>query len=432
MGSLFVKIYAAIIALFVIVSYVISFIIYEIAILPDRQFVEESDYIYQKISKRFHNIEEDTWTQRVEGYNDVQFHYYISLIPYDGTINPSKYNLNSDIYTRIINTQEEFFLVYDLNSTTWMLKIEVSMHYTQHGGFLIWLEQNYLIITFFLTLSVILVFLIGKITRPISHLIDVVSKFGSDDLSVRAKTNFPKPLDTLANHFNLMAKNLDSTISEQRIMIGAIPHELRTPIARVRFALDLTRKEHSRDKILLRIEKIDEYVDEMEYIVEETLEFIKLQNLSIVVKEKINVYECIDEINNQLEYDTIKIQLIININTPLTLYANRALFKLATKNIIVNALRHTQRTVEINVEKIKEDLHINIIDDGQGIDDKNKELIFSPFSTLDTSRNKLTSGIGLGLAMVRSILNKHNGYIEVKDNNPNGSIFTMYWPIRKH
>jgi two-component system sensor histidine kinase RstB len=140
-----------------------------------------------------------------------------------------------------------------------------------------------------LPLAFALFILIRKLTKPIHHLTTVADRLGQGDLSARADSNLSPPMDTLAKGFNSMAEQLDETLKEQQILIGAIPHELRSPLARVRFALDVTRNHNSVDALRKDIENIDGYVDEMQNTVDEILELNRLQNQHGVVSSEFDI-----------------------------------------------------------------------------------------------------------------------------------------------
>ncbi len=131
-----------------------------------------------------------------------------------------------------------------------------------------------------LPLAFALFLLVRKFTKPILHLTTVAEKLGQGDLTTRADNHLLPPMNTLASGFNTMADQLNETLQEQQILIGSIPHELRSPLGRIRFALDMTRKHTSVDALREDIERIDGYADEMEDTVNEILELNRLQNQS--------------------------------------------------------------------------------------------------------------------------------------------------------
>jgi len=429
MGSFFFKIYIATTAILVAMFMLFSYFFYEIMVDIDTVLISESDSIYKTVSNRFSQIKEKDWDDEIAHINDVQFNYQLSLIKVNDIHAPNSQLRPLNVKNRVIEYDDEFYFVYLLDNSKQILKIEPVFEEDEFAEVLWWLEEYYPLIVVFVIFAIALLLLVKKLTYPIKHIASIAQKFGDGQFELRANTNFMKPFDSLAMNFNHMAENLDNMLSEQRIMLGAIPHELRSPLARIRFALDLSKTDSSSTKLRARIEQIDAYVDDMHQLIDNTLEFFKLQNKATINKKPLNVIRILDEILNVLEIDINKIKVEINAEKNLILNANPSLFKLVLKNVIENAIRYTDTQIDIKISKINQYVIIKVSDDGKGMNKAEMEKIFSPFSTLDQSRNKSLSGTGLGLAMVKLIMSKHSGDVQVSESSAKGAQFTLYWPL---
>jgi signal transduction histidine kinase len=106
------------------------------------------------------------------------------------------------------------------------------------------------------------------------------------------------------------------------------------------------------------------------------------------------------------------------------------LMELALNNLLANALRHSRRSVRLELAREKALYRLIVEDDGEGIPDAQRQLVFRAFTRLDTSRNRETGGFGLGLAIVARIAALHNGRVSA-DSSPllHGARMTLEWPV---
>ena len=104
-------------------------------------------------------------------------------------------------------------------------------------------------------------------------------------------------------------------------------------------------------------------------------------------------------------------------------------FRRAIGNLLNNAIRHAKSHVQIRVERHEDRLAIDVVDDGLGIEAKDRERVFEPFVRLDTQVNNNGNGVGLGLAIVQRIMKLHDGSVEIHAETSGGCTFRTTWPI---
>ena len=156
-----------------------------------------------------------------------------------------------------------------------------------------WLEFFIPVCALFLVMGLGILYLARSLIKPLQHLDDVATKLGNGDFDARTVAKKSKPITTLASNFNHMADYVKELIKEQQIIIGAIPHELRTPLAKARFALDMTRNKESLQDIRTQIEYIDDAVDELDRVVDSTLQVNRLHNSGTTTKHRCNLNDII-------------------------------------------------------------------------------------------------------------------------------------------
>ena len=290
-----------------------------------------------------------------------------------------------------------------------------------------WAERYIPIISVFLALGIGIAHLARRISRPVLELTDVAKRFGGGDLSVRARIAAPAPINELAHEFNRMANQLDQIIQDQQVMIGAIPHELRLPLSRMRFALDLARDTKDVAERERHLGRLDRYVNELAHAVEDIIFLTRTSRAESISLESFDLIAALREIQSNYSAGSKKLQFGVP-SGRLIVTANPALIKRALGNLISNALRHAHS--EVVVHTLTEDHHvvIRVEDDGSGIPFEKRSELFTPFMRLDDSRDRRTGGVGLGLAIVALIMRKHNGHVEVLESTLGGACFELRWP----
>jgi len=106
---------------------------------------------------------------------------------------------------------------------------------------------------------------------------------------------------------------------------------------------------------------------------------------------------------------------------------NSSLLKHAVQNLLNNAIHYANSEISIKVWQENKQTIIQVDDDGKGIAEEKLDEIFMPFATTDSSRNRSTGGIGLGLALVKIIMKKHGGNVLASKNPQGGARFKLYW-----
>lgn len=427
MNTLFLRIYLSALA-FLLITFFVVFYVANNVVFKDL-LGDSSQKIYQTISASLANKDKSDWQNEIKTYNALISDYTISLVTSNDLSDAEKQELSKENGNRVISDnilgRADLYALYTLPNSEWVLKIDED---DDSGDDLAdTTDTIILFVLLMLPLAFALYFLVRKLTKPIQHLTTVAKKLEQGDLSARADNNLLPPMNTLAMGFNSMADHLDETLQEQQILVGAIPHELRSPLGRIRFALDMSRNHATVGALRKDIENIDGYADEMENTVDEILELNRLQNQSEIITAQFDLCKLVESVAEQYNDEQSKIKLEIECDSSLSTTGNAALIKRALSNVINNAQRYANTTISIKVYQNNGKTTICVDDDGMGIADDKISQVFAPFSTVDDSRNRKKGGIGLGLAIVKLIMKKHQGEVIASRSVLGGAHFELFW-----
>ncbi len=432
MNTLFLRIYLGALAFLFATFFIVLFIansIFFSSFLGD-----DAQKFYNIISLSLADKDQSKWHSEISTFNKLVPEYAFSLLTVDDLKKEEVQRLeqanNKPFVSKNTFGEADLYALTTLPNSPWILKINDNNDSGDTAADRI--DDIILILLLILPLSFALYFLVRKLTKPIQHLTKVAKKLGQGDLKVRADSNLVPPMNTLADGFNKMAEQLDETLHEQQILIGAIPHELRSPLGRIRFALDMTRSHTTVEALHKDIEKLDGYVDEMQSVVDEILELNRLQNQDKVEVSKFKLCHSVETLLEQYKQDTSSIKYIIDCDASQIVLGNASLINRAVSNLLSNAHRYAKNTIKVTFKQSENKTILRVEDDGEGIAEALWSEVFTPFSTLNESRNRKESGIGLGLAIVKLIMKKHQGDVTVAKSDLGGARFELCWKKLSH
>ncbi len=281
------------------------------------------------------------------------------------------------------------------------------------GVFLLALTLNYVAIRFIL--------------KPLQWLSDGVSLVHAGQLNVQIRTGNDDELGDLTNSFNDMTREIARMLSSREQLLLDVSHELRSPITRLKVALELDDE--------LSKEQVHKSIRDLEIMIAELLESARLDAASGGLSlQETGVDALVQEVAAKLA-GTRPGVVVQSVNPQLKFSVDPKRIEIALKNVLENAIthsRHQERPVEVSVGSDAEsgDVVIAVRDHGHGIPVGERTAIFEPFYRVDKSRVRETGGYGLGLALCRKIMAAHGGTIEVTDSGPRGTTFTFRFKRR--
>ncbi|MCD6679669.1 MAG: ATP-binding protein [Burkholderiaceae bacterium] len=272
------------------------------------------------------------------------------------------------------------------------------------------------------------------LTKPIRHLRSGFASLAGGALDTRVAARIGARNDELADlgrDFDRMAAQLQQLVGAQRRLLHDVSHELRSPLARLRAAMDIARQEPSRREAMLeRIERESVRIDDL---VGELLTLARLDaGAPHGDAERADVAELLESVVDDARFEARGAGRDVHYEERLgRRHANvRAdLLHRAFENVIRNALKFAPPGSRIDVRAESDDagpLRVSVADRGPGIADEEREAIFEPFHR--GSAGGATQGYGLGLAIARRAIELHGGRIEATPREGGGLVVTIELP----
>ncbi|MDB4837278.1 ATP-binding protein [Marinomonas sp.] len=255
----------------------------------------------------------------------------------------------------------------------------------------------------------------------------------------RGRSGLPKgisdsnaALKELAFSFESMSSHIERLLKVQKEMINAISHELRTPMARLRFGLEVMKDEVS-DSVGETINALEGDVEELNTLVDEVLTYGRLEHDSLELHfNEVSIFLLINDIVQHNYLLLQHLQVHVNVDPDELVMADEHHLGRAVQNLILNASKYASTTLSITFSKDENRWKIDIEDDGPGIVFEDRDKVFIPFQRLDNSRTRASGGYGLGLAIVQRIAFWHGGAVLIDDSDSGGAKFSFIWSRNQH
>jgi two-component system sensor histidine kinase BaeS len=289
--------------------------------------------------------------------------------------------------------------------------------------------------------ALIALFVFGPARRRMKQLQEATVRFGAGDMTARAPDSGGDEVAALARSFNQMgdelasrARALEASDKARRQLLADVSHELATPLTAMRGYVEtlsmpeLNLDQATRDRYL---GIIDEETHRLERIIGDLLDLARLEGGGTAMKhEDVPVRALFDRVHSRHEREltTRSIDFVSEIGPGAeTAYGDPDRLEQALQNLAANALRHTPDggAIALSAEVAGGRLRLRVRDSGPGIHPDHLPLIFDRFYKADASR-KASGGSGLGLSIVKAIVERHGGSISAR--NDGGAVFEILLP----
>ncbi len=264
------------------------------------------------------------------------------------------------------------------------------------------------------------------IVRRVTRLEAAALAIQRGELSARVGLRSDDAIGRLAKHFDDMADRVQRNLESQRALLQTVSHELKTPIARMRFSLEaldgpVVSPAHGKHIAIL-----DRELDELDNLLAELIAYARIDFQDHTSGgEPFDAIAAAHELVDRVAATTPRVRLRMARGVErCELPVDRTKFERALGNLLVNAARYAEQEVEVRSRVQGDELVIEVVDDGPGVAPDQRERIFLPF-VRDPERS---TGTGLGLTIVRRVLDQAGGRVEVSEAPNGGARFTTFWP----
>lgn len=272
----------------------------------------------------------------------------------------------------------------------------------------------------FLAVGVAGVVIARRIARPLDKLADAADRFGRGDDTPFTDIEGPKEIARTLEAFEAMRERLARLISDQRRVLGAVGHDLRTPLAGLRIRLE--NLEDSPDK-----ERMIGAVEDMARMTAEILSWSRHVGAGEETVE-VDLAAMLEEICADYAAMEHEVRWRPTVARPVLFACKPTALRRAVRNLIDNAVRYGERAT-VSLDLAQTAISIRVDDEGPGLPEADLQAMFEPFRRGDASRNKETGGVGLGLAVVGSVAAAHGGEARLERRAEGGLRAVIELPV---
>ena len=346
-------------------------------------------------------------------------------IPEDLNNSQEKFFNKQPAVTQTITTNsgERFFLIFRINvdRPVWSLFKRFGLYWV--------------IFATFIVSGLVSWWLASRTVRPIQDIANASSLHGEGDFLAKINKKTLQRRDEigeLARQLQTSGIKIQELLKKQKHFLRDVSHEVRTPLARLQIATETLELDAGDEKSLNQIKEevliINQLVQDLLHLshFDRPSQSNNIENFSILDL----VTECINRSEIQAKPKDVSIKLKDEDLDDINVKGIRFLLDRALDNVISNAIRHSPNggCVEIIYEQEEDSCCLSVWDQGDGVNELSLQEIFEPFVRLDTSRNRQTGGFGLGLSLVKKIMDLHKGEVRA-ENHANGFVIRLIIPL---
>ena len=296
-----------------------------------------------------------------------------------------------------------------------------------------------------IALSVLfLIFVVIVGYRIIKNAFKPVKQISNTALEIKRSKDFSNRIELedsnddeihkMASTFNEMLDTVEEVFIHEKQFSSDVSHELRTPITVILAQSDYALQySDTLEETKESLEVINRHAKRMTNLINQIMELSKLERQKEIEKEKINlsniVLQLLEDYKPLLESKNLN--LVYNVEKDLRIQGNKIMLERVFLNILMNAVKFTKTNIEISLTREDKTAVLKIRDDGIGISEENKKFIWERFFQVNDSRNKEENkGSGLGLSMVKKIVDLHSATIDLESELEQGTCFTIKFKMQ--
>lgn len=300
--------------------------------------------------------------------------------------------------------------------------------------------NTYRALTFAAMIAVVLAAILGiifarNLVNPIKRITDTARQVKEGDLSARTHMTGADEISQLGETFDAMAESIQRDRELERRLTSDVAHELRTPLMGIQATTEaiIDGVFPADDE---RLASINSETLRLKRLVEALLNLSRLESGSVPFHEEtIDLVELMAGLamNQEALLESLDLRLVFEADENVVVDGDPDMIRQAVANLMSNAVRYNNPggSVTLGVHKRGDMAAIGVTDTGIGIDEKDKGMVFSRFWRAAEARDRASGGLGVGLSVVKELVDYHNGTIEVESKLGEGTTFTILIPLHE-
>jgi len=307
----------------------------------------------------------------------------------------------------------EIILALQIPDGRWLSSTTIAPEATSDEVFLLG-ASTFIIFAFVLAAAL---WIASRVARPLQDLTAAAQKVGAAGEPQEVTVQGPGDVRQTLEAFNAMSRRVSHLLGEKDVMLGALGHDLRTPLASLRIRLENMEPEAERVKAIRTIEEASELLEDILELARQgrSKEPVQTMDIAILVQDMVEDYA----------ETGAPVSLSSFVKGPVA--CRPVLFRRALRNLIDNAVSYGERA-RLSVTRANGEVLVRVEDDGPGMSAEALASAADPFYRGDASRNRTTGGAGLGLTLADAIAKAHGGSLALENRTPRGFAATIKLP----
>ncbi|HEX4481035.1 MAG TPA: ATP-binding protein [Rudaea sp.] len=268
--------------------------------------------------------------------------------------------------------------------------------------------------------------LAAYITAPLARIRSSARRVARGDLSARVgDLPFGRSAEilALASEFDQMAARLKELVEGQQRLIRDVSHEMRSPLSRLRVAIELAR-EHGNPSTTEQLDRIEREAMRLEEMIGQSIQLSRMETTAQTRAETIAIDELVADIVADAAFEAQAKPCALHIaqTTPLQVHAETDLLTSAIENVVRNAVNYTSvgSTIDLRLDRVENQARLRVRDAGPGVPPADEVKIFEPYFRTDIARQRKSGGSGLGLAIAKRAIERQGGRIRAQNADGGG------------
>lgn len=277
--------------------------------------------------------------------------------------------------------------------------------------------------------------LAAYITAPLGQIRRSARRVARGDLSARVgELPFGRSAEilALASEFDQMAARLKELVEGQSRLIRDVSHEMRSPLSRLRVALELAR-EHGSSESAEQLDRIEREALRLEEMIGQAIQLSRMETTTPTKVDEVALDELVADITADAAFEaqTRPCSLHVAQTAPIKVRAEVELLASAIENVVRNAVNYTSTgsTIDLRLDRVEGQARLRVRDSGPGVPPGDCARIFEPYFRTDTARQRKSGGSGLGLAIAKRAIERQGGRIHAQNADGGGLEVEILLPV---